>query len=133
MRRRNYGHNIVVREGWFIDSESSYNTIGREDMKLPSFVIEQLEISNLLEPILSYLRRIMTKNPIIQTQNIVCVPIGSPTQNWHYDFAENLNHFEEAQSYYTILIHLNHLDEQCGGTEIWNNLSQKIELVINYN
>lgn len=97
-------------------------------MKLPSFVIKQLEISNLLEPILSYLRRIMTKNPIIRTQNIVCVPIGSPRQNWHYDFAENL---EDAHSYFTILIHLNHLDEKCGGTEIWNNLSQKFELVSN--
>lgn len=102
-------------------------------MKLPAFVTEQLALSNLLEPILSYLRRIMKKpSPSIQTQNIVCVPIGSPSQNWHYDHTENaecINHLDDNHSYFTILINLSHLDENCGGTELWNKKSQRNELV----
>lgn len=105
-------------------------------MKLPTFVIEEMALPTFLEPILSILKTIMKKTntpPTLQTQNIMRAPIGSSAQSWHYDHEENIEDTlgEENHSYFTILINLNHLDERCGGTEIWNKLSLRNELVRN--
>lgn len=88
-------------------------------MRLPTFVVNQLLLPDLLEPILSRLSSIMpsTPLPVLRTHNIVFVPTGSTNQDWHYDH-EDPNH-QELPSYFTILINLNHLETECGGTEIW--------------
>ena len=61
--------------------------IGRYDIKIPEFVIEQLQLEKLLEPILKQLKKIMGETPIpcIRTHNIVFAPVGSESQEWHCD------------------------------------------------
>lgn len=100
------------------------NCSGRYDIKIPIYVIEQLTLSIILEPILMSLRSIMpnSSNPILRTHNIVFVPAGSPTQQWHYDDDSN------DDSYFTILINLT-FPKNCGGTEIWNDSLKKGDLV----
>jgi len=93
-------------------------------MKLPSYVVEQLKLPVILEPILGFLRTLMpnSSRPFLRTHNIVFVPVDSPTQPWHYD------HDSEDDSYFTILINLT-FPKNCGGTEIWNESLQREELV----
>lgn len=75
-------HRVTIREGSFIASAQMIS-IGRQDMKLPTFVLEEMALSTFLEPILSILETIMKEAdtpPTLQTQNIMRAPIGSPAQ-----------------------------------------------------
>lgn len=90
--------------------------LGRFDLKLPDFVVEHLRLPTLLEPITNKLRTIMGKNPTIRTHNIVFAPVGSRCQQWHADDDMKM---KKPYRYFTILIHLNPLDVNCGGTEVW--------------
>ena len=58
--------------------------IGRYDFKIPDYVIADIGIDTLLEPILSRLRTLMVMNPkpILRTHNVVFVPVGSYAQQW---------------------------------------------------
>ena len=52
-------------------------------MRIPDFVVEELKLSTILEPLLLLLRSIMTvgkRAPELQTHNIVFVPVGSKEQ-----------------------------------------------------
>ena len=52
-------------------------------MRIPDFVVEELKLSTILEPLLSLLRSIMTvgkRAPELQTHNVVFVPVGSKEQ-----------------------------------------------------
>jgi|688.fasta_scaffold1139751_1 hypothetical protein len=100
-------------------------------MKLPTFVVEKLALPMYLEPILSYLRGIMMRTPalpILRTHNIVKVPReGSMEQDWHYDhpFGDHAT----KHSYFTLLIPLNSIDKECGGTEIYLESPKRSKLV----
>lgn len=115
-----------------LNGGSCHNMIdrdGRYDLRLPEFVIEQLGLTRLLDPIISRLRGIMG-NPVpqIRTQNVVFVPVGSPSQPWHADDCmHDLKHYR----YFTVLIHLNPIDENCGGTEIWSKKAQRGDMIRN--
>eukprot|EP01041_Mallomonas_annulata_P014551 gene14551-30975_t len=90
---------------------------GRYDITLPKFVVEALQLGEILRPVLELLQTIMAKPcPQIRTHNVVFVPVGSPAQQWHYDdckvYKGKLHH------YFTILVNLNTIDENCGGTEL---------------
>jgi len=102
--------------------------VGRYDIRLPDFVVEQLNLQSYLEPILSKLRSVMgtTPRPVIRTQNLVFVPVGSPPQEWHCDDTIKV---PKAARYFTILIHLNPIDSMSGGTEIWMQTAKKGDLV----
>lgn len=90
---------------------------GRYDITLPTFVTRQLGLEEALSPVLERLKSIMgTPTPQIRTHNVVFVPIGSPSQEWHFDDARR--HHGTRHRYFTILVHLNIIDEDCGGTEI---------------
>jgi hypothetical protein len=57
--------------------------IGRFDLRIPDFVVDELKLTTVLEPLLSLLRSIMTvgkKAPTLQTHNVVFVPVGSKEQ-----------------------------------------------------
>jgi hypothetical protein len=98
--------NIVVRDN-------------RYDMQLPDFLVEQLDLNGILKPITDRLRTIMgTPTPEIRTHNVVFVPVGSEEQKWHTD--DSMTH-PSKHRYFTILIHLNPIDEYCGGTEVWHD------------
>lgn len=101
---------------------------GRFDLKIPDFVVKELGIEQLLEPILTRLRGIMshTPPPELRTHNIVFVPVGSPAQDWHCDdsFYKGKQH-----RYFTIMVHLNPIDSLCGGTEIWSTDLKSEDLV----
>ena len=100
---------------------------GRYDMRLPDFVIEQLGLMEKLQPILDKLKTIMgTPTPQIRTQSIIFAPVGSAAQEWHIDDAKCKTH-----RYFTILIHLNPLDEKCGGTELYCKKLMKGDMVRN--
>ena len=52
-------------------------------MRIPEFVVEELKLEKVLEPLLVHLRSIMTvgkKPPVLRTHNIVFVPVGSKEQ-----------------------------------------------------
>ena len=52
-------------------------------MRIPEFVVEELQLERVLEPLLVHLRSIMTvgrKVPELRTHNIVFVPVGSKEQ-----------------------------------------------------
>jgi hypothetical protein len=104
------------------------NAPGRYDLKLPSYVVEELRLETLLEPMLSLLRTIMPTSPapILRTHNVVFAPVGSAEQEWHVDdsIREGKKH-----SYFTILIHLNTIDDLCGGTEIWSKKLKRGDMV----
>jgi hypothetical protein len=90
-------------------------------MRLPNFVVEELQLLKVLEPLLSHLRSIMTvgrKKPEVKTHNIVFVPVGSEEQIWHVD--DCLRKKAAEHRYFTILVQLNSIDENCGGTEVWS-------------
>jgi hypothetical protein len=59
----------------------------------------------------------------------VFVPIGTPAQPWHADDNIREGKGERRHRYFTILIHLNTIDENCGGTEIWSRLLQVGDMV----
>ena len=109
--------NEVVRR---LSGESMSNVIdrdGRYDIRLPDFVVEELGLPGILEPILNKLRTIMgTPKPVLRTHNVVLAPVGSTEQLWHTD--DTLKE-GKVHKYFTILIHLNPIDSDCGGTEIW--------------
>ena len=111
----------VVRELPCRISDSCKSIIVRDnryDMLLPDFLIEQLGLEGILRPITERLRTIMgSPAPKIQTHNVVFVPVGSKEQKWHIDdsFTHSKNH-----RHFTILIHLNPIDEYCGGIEVWD-------------
>jgi hypothetical protein len=64
----------------------SFFLLGRFDLKIPHFVVEELQLEKVLNPILSRLRKIMgTPIPKIRTHNVVFVPVGCPPQAWHCD------------------------------------------------
>lgn len=99
---------------------------GRYDLKLPDFVVEQLHLRERLEPILEKLRTVMGSTPKLRTHNVVFVPVGSKSQEWHCDQSMVQ---KRPFRYFTILIHLNSLDNRCGGTEIWIDSLNKGDLV----
>lgn len=99
---------------------------GRFDLKIPDFVVEQLQLVQSLEPILSKLRTIMGSEPQLRTHNVVFAPVGSKAQQWHTDDSMKQ---KRPYRYFTILIHLNSLDNLCGGTEVWSDKGNKGDLV----
>ncbi len=103
--------------------------LGRFDLKLPSYVVDQLSLALILEPILAHLRTIMrtSSRPILRTHNIVFAPVGSTAQNWHCD--DSFRSCKNGFSYFTVLIHLNPIDEKCGGTEIWSKTLKRSDMV----
>jgi hypothetical protein len=113
--------------------------LGRFDLKIPDYVVKQLNLEELLLPIISRLHGIMKKsNAVIRTHNVVFAPIGSPPQNWHVD--DTLAGSKGASAlqgsitgkrynYFTILIHLNPIDDMCGGTEIWGHNSGDMVII----
>jgi len=107
-------HNLVDRDG-------------RLDLRLPDYVVEQLKLNDLIEPILEKLRTIMgLPKPEIRTHNVVFAPIDSASQEWHADDQlRETKHFR----YFTILIPLNLIDNKCGGTEIWSRKLKRGDLI----
>ena len=100
---------------------------GRFDIRLPEFVIQQLQLELILKPITDKLRTIMGHpTPEIRTHNVVFVPVGSTPQKWH---ADDTNHRCKMHRYFTILIHLNPIDQECGGTEIWESQVRRGDVV----
>jgi hypothetical protein len=99
-------------------------------MKLPNFVVEQLKLEELLEPIYSQLRTIMSHNPAprIRTHNVVFVPVGSKHQKWHTDDDFDKKK-RKVHRYFTILIQLNSIDSNCGGTEVWSDKMNRGDMV----
>jgi ectoine hydroxylase-related dioxygenase (phytanoyl-CoA dioxygenase family) len=84
-------------------------------------------LEDRLKPILLRLRSVMgQREPFVRTHNVVFVPCGSDAQPWHYDDSVRLL---SHRRYFTILISLNPIDENCGGTEIWDDYSNKTDLV----
>ena len=103
-----------------------HHNLGRYDMKIPDFVIEQLQLNQILEPVLERLRSIMTTPiPQIRTHNLVFVPVGCEPQAWHCD--DTLK--SRIYRYFTILIHLNPIDSMCGGTELWEKSVRRGDMV----
>ena len=108
-------------------SSDVINRGGRFDMKLPDWVVDELNIPQLLQPILDRLKTIMgTPVPSIRTHNVVFAPVGSPAQAWHMD-----DSMQEGKRfrYFTVLIHLNPIDDECGGTEIWSKKTQRGDMI----
>ena len=105
--------------------------LGRFDLKLPPWLVETLGINQILEPILIKLKEIMktSSTPKLRTHNIVFAPVGSTAQSWHVD--DSLITRNNIYSYFTILIHLNSIDDKCGGTEIWSKKVKRSDMVIN--
>lgn len=63
--------------------------VGRFDLRIPDFVVDELKLTTVLEPLLSLLRSIMTvgkKAPTLQTHNVVFVPVGSKEQVGEHPF-----------------------------------------------
>ena len=103
-------------------NDSSHNIIdrqGRFDMRIPEFVVQELNLEEVMAPILRRLDTVMmtTKKPQLRTHNVVFCPVGSEDQIWHVDDCQRKK--GSPHRYFTILIHLNHIDGNCGGTEIW--------------
>lgn len=65
--------------------------------------------------------------PQIRTHNVVFVPVGSRAQRWHVDDCKVSR--KSKQRYFTILVHLNPLDSNSGGTEVWLEREKKGDLV----
>lgn len=66
--------------------------------------------------------------PKLRTHNIVFAPIGSKAQSWHVD--DSMRSRNNIYSYFTVLIHLNPIDDKCGGTEIWSKNLKRSDMVI---
>ena len=100
---------------------------GRYDLRLPDYVVEQLGIIGRLQPILDRLMTIMgLPKPFLRTHNVVFSPVGSVGQDWHVDDTIRQG---KVYRYFTILIHLNSIDDRCGGTEIWSDKLQRSDLI----
>lgn len=90
------------------------------------------------------------RTPLIRTHNIIFAPVGSESQTWHFDdsrkkgatkvllqtFVVLYNIIDycystigKYHSYFTVLIHLNSIDDLCGGTEIWSQSLKRGDLV----
>jgi len=94
---------------------------GRHDITLPQFVVDALKLDSFLEPMLTRLRTIMgNPKPQLRTHNVVFVPVGSPAQEWHFD--DSRRYMGRLYRYFTILVNLNPIDENCGGTELRRRL-----------
>jgi hypothetical protein len=129
-------HNVIDRQGdnftvhIFDVNHFIFNfnfPTGRYDVKLPNFLVEKLNLPSLLQPILERLTTIMgTPTPQIKTHDIVFAPVGSDAQQWHADDSITRH---KLHRYFTVLIQLNTLDENCGGTEIYSYQSKKSDLV----
>lgn len=90
-------------------------------------MVDQLGLEKVLQPVLDLLETIMsTPKPQLRTHNVVFVPIGSKPQKWHIDDVAN---DRKLHKYFTILVHLNSLDSNSGGTEIWMEKQQCGDLV----
>jgi len=110
----NHCHNIINRDG-------------RYDLKLPDYVVRELHLDEVLAPICEKLRTIMhNPTPILRTHNVVFAPVGSKEQNWHVDDSMRQG---KLHSYFTILIHLNPIDDKCGGTEIWSKSLKRGDMI----
>lgn len=102
--------NIVLRDG-------------RYDITLPQFVVDALGLDAILEPVLRKLRSIMgNPRPKVRTHNVVFVPVGSPSQEWHYDDSKKCR--GRLHRYFTVLVNLNPIDENCGGTELRSRIGR---------
>lgn len=64
--------------------------------------------------------------PQVRTHNIVYVPINTREQKWHYDDKSNQGKYHR---YFTVLIHLNEIDSESGGTEVWHKKLQRADLI----
>jgi hypothetical protein len=66
--------------------------------------------------------------PKVRTHDIVFVPVGSKCQKWHTD-----DDFSKKKAtkhrYFTVLIQLNSIDSNCGGTEVWVDKMNRGDLV----
>ena len=89
-----------------IQHGSVINRGGRWDLPIPSYVVDTLQLNQLLQPITSLLSSIMSDSPPprIRTHNIVLAPMGSFAQQWH---ADDCLQKPVKHRYFTILIHLN--------------------------
>ena len=98
-------------------SASVVHRDGRFDFKLPSWVVEQLQLETTLEAVLGALRLHMAPGPQIRTHNVMYVPRSChQNQEWHVDDKPRAQ--DRKHTYFTILIHLNPIDSRCGGTEV---------------
>ena len=57
------------------------------------------------------------------------MPVNTEPQQWHADDNIREGKGERHHRYFTILIHLNTIDNNCGGTEIWSRLQQVGDMV----
>ena len=87
-------HNVINRDGkrhyymlWLLGLNKCPTVSGRFDIKIPLFVVRELRLEELLEPILSRLKTIMNprRTPLLRTHNIIFAPVGSDSQTWHFD------------------------------------------------
>jgi hypothetical protein len=53
-------------------------------------------------------------------------PVGSEAQTWHYDDSVRRSN---VYRYFTILVPLNPIDDDCGGTEIWSDTLKRSDMV----
>ena len=89
--------------------------------------MESLNIMQKIEPILKILREIMgPRTPHIRTHNVMFAPVGSEAQTWHYDDSVRRSN---VYRYFTILVPLNPIDDDCGGTEIWSDSLKRSDMV----
>lgn len=136
--------NYIFHQSYLFLTDIALTSTGRYDIVLPEFLVSQLGLVTALEPITNLLQTIMKRsNATLRTHNVVFVPVGSTSQQWHVDDAfsraskkkEKDQNVEEScncdcvcncgvkYNYFTILIHLNPIDDNCGGTEIWERTS----------
>lgn len=104
------------------------NRGGRYDLRLPDDLVHELRLDDMLKPILDKLRTIMGPHPTVRTHNVVFAPVGSECQKWHFDDTKTQL---KKQRYFTILIPLNLIDENAGGTELWSRLLKRGDMVRN--
>lgn len=99
------GRNAVTREGRF-------------DMALPRFLVDELRLEERLAPLIARLRNVARKRPSpdFRTHDLVRVPAGGMDQRWHMDHAEKEG--TRRYGYFTILVGLNKIPPECGGTQI---------------
>lgn len=109
------GHNLVNRGGRF-------------DITIPEYVVAALNLNEVLAPITSRLQSIMSQSPPprIKTHNIIFAPVGSDAQKWHTDDTVRK---PAKHNYFTILIHLNTIDNYAGGTEVWCHRTKRGDLI----
>lgn len=99
---------------------------GRYDLRLSDDLVRELSLDAKLEPILAKLRTIMGPHPLVRTHNVVFCPVGSECQKWHFDDTKTKL---KKERYFTILIPLNLIDENGGGTEVWSKPLNRGDMV----